>query len=87
MEGLFPLEADRAGVVVIMPVTLSIVTNINVRGTSTFWTSTLTLIHAELSPVKVSTLPKVSKRYPNPGASHGRIGTHFSQNAQEMPEF
>jgi hypothetical protein len=42
MAVLFPLQADRAGVVVIMPVTLSSVTNIDVRGTSMSWTSALT---------------------------------------------
>jgi hypothetical protein len=43
MAVLFPLQADRAGVVVIMPVTPSGVTNMmNVRRTSTSWTSALT---------------------------------------------
>jgi hypothetical protein len=37
----FPLKADRAGVVVIMPVTLSGVTSFDVRGISTSWTPAL----------------------------------------------
>jgi len=65
-----------------MPVTLSDVTNIDVRGTNTSWTPALTLIHAELSPVKVPTSLKVFKRYPNLGASHVRISPERPRNAR-----